>query len=101
MLHGYRGETGPVAKIKGFDNAVQKLFAVVGQRVRAGLMTPTVCISYGGELDELRALPGYAQMKDVCAGHGVTVRNGDEPDRHGQRRQGRGHRGLCRWTASV
>lgn len=36
-------------------------------------MTPTVCISYGGELDELRALPGYAQMKDVCAGHGVTV----------------------------
>ena len=36
VLHGYRGETGPVAKIKGFDSAVQKLFAVVGQRVRAG-----------------------------------------------------------------
>ena len=73
VLHGYRGETGPVAKIKGFDNAVQKLFAVVGQRVRAGLMTPTVCVSYGGELDELRALPGYAQLKEVCATHGVTV----------------------------
>ncbi|MBD3682401.1 DegV family protein [Stenotrophomonas sp. Br8] len=73
VLHGYRGETGPVAKIKGFDNAVLKLFGVVGQRVRAGLMTPTVCVSYGGELDELRALPGYAQMKEVCAGHGVTV----------------------------
>ncbi len=73
VLHGYRGETGPVAKIKGFDSAVQKLFAVVGQRVRAGLMTPTVCVSYGGELDELRSLPGYAQMKEVCAGHGVTV----------------------------
>lgn len=73
VLHGYRGETGPVAKIKGFDNAVQKLFAVVGQRVRAGLMTPTVCVSYGGELDELRALPGYAALKQVCAEHGVNV----------------------------
>ena len=73
VLHGYRGQTGPVAKIKGFDNAVLKLFGVVGQRVRAGLMTPTVCVSYGGELDELRALPGYAQMKEVCADHGVTV----------------------------
>lgn len=73
VLHGYRGQTGPVAKIRGFDSAVQKLFAVVSQRVRAGLMTPTVCVSYGGELDELRSLPGYAQMKEVCAGHGVTV----------------------------
>ncbi|KAG1080487.1 hypothetical protein G6F40_015861 [Rhizopus arrhizus] len=57
----------------GFDNAVQKLFAVVGQRVRDGLMTPTVCVSYGGELDELRSLPGYAPLKEVCATHGVTV----------------------------
>ncbi|NIJ70483.1 DegV family protein [Xanthomonas sp. 60] len=73
VLHGYQGTTGPVAKIKGFDNAVTKLFGVVGQRVRAGLMTPSVCVSYGGELDELRALPGYAAMKSVCAEHGVTV----------------------------
>jgi len=73
VLHGYRGETGPVAKIKGFDNAVTKLFDVVGQRVRAGLMTPTVCLSYGGELDELRALPGYSSLRQVCGDHGVEV----------------------------
>ncbi|HAL23902.1 MAG TPA: fatty acid-binding protein DegV, partial [Stenotrophomonas sp.] len=52
---------------------VQKLFGVVGKRVRAGLMTPTVCVSYGGELDELRALPGYAALKETCAAHGVAV----------------------------
>jgi len=73
VLHGYRGDTGPVAKIKGFDNAVAKLFDVVGQRVRAGLMTPAVCLSYGGELEELRGLPGYAELKRVCADHGVQV----------------------------
>ncbi|WP_369936449.1 DegV family protein [Xanthomonas tesorieronis] len=73
VLHGYRGETAPVAKIKGFDAAVQKLFEFVGKRVAAGLMTPTLCLSYGGELSELRALPGYAALREVCAAHAVEV----------------------------
>lgn len=73
VLHGYRGETAPVAKIKGFDAAVQKLFEFVGKRVAAGLMTPTLCLSYGGELSELRALPGYSALREVCAAHAVEV----------------------------
>ncbi len=73
VLHGYRGETAPVAKIKGFDAAVQKLFAFVGKRVAAGLMTPTLCLSYGGELSELRALPGYTALRQVCEAHAVEV----------------------------
>ncbi|PZU24850.1 MAG: fatty acid-binding protein DegV [Stenotrophomonas sp.] len=73
VLHGYRGNTEPVAKIKGFDNAVQALFDFVGKRVLHGLMTPVVCVSYGGPLDELRALPGYQQLRDTCDKHGVTL----------------------------
>lgn len=73
VLHGYRGETAPVAKIKGFDNAVQTLFDFVGKRVSHGLMTPVVCVSYGGPLDELRALPGYAQLRTTCDAHGVAL----------------------------
>ncbi|MBD7921307.1 DegV family protein [Xanthomonas bonasiae] len=73
VLHGYRGDTAPVAKIKGFDAAVQKLFEFVGKRVAAGLMTPTLCLSYGGELSELRALPGYAALRQVCETHAVEV----------------------------
>jgi len=73
VLHGYRGDTAPVAKIKGFDAAVQKLFAFVGKRVAAGLMTPTLCLSYGGELSELRALPGYTALRQTCEAHGVDV----------------------------
>jgi len=41
--------------------------------VRAGLLTPTLCISYGGRLEELDALPGYASLKMVCEEHGVTL----------------------------
>lgn len=73
VLRGYRGNTEPVAKIKGFENAVEQLFKFAGNRVMAGLMTPTVCLSYGGELAELRALPGYQRLRDICANHNVDV----------------------------
>lgn len=73
VLHGHAGKTEPVAKIKGFDNAVEQLFKFTGNRVAAGLMTPTVCLSYGGELAELRALPGYQRLRDVCANHNIEV----------------------------
>ncbi|HSX65854.1 MAG TPA: DegV family protein [Pseudoxanthomonas sp.] len=73
VLRGYRGNTEPVAKVKGFDNAVEQLFKYTGNRVMAGLMTPTVCLSYGGELAELRALPGYQRLRDICANHNIEV----------------------------
>ncbi len=73
VLHGFNGNTEPVAKIKGFDNAVEQLFKFSGNRVMAGLMTPTLCLSYGGELSELRALPGYQRLRDICTNHNVEV----------------------------
>ena len=73
VLHCNKGETGPVAKVKGFDTAAEKLFSFAAQRVRAGLMTPTMCLSYGGELEKMRALPGYEALREVCADHNVEV----------------------------
>lgn len=73
VLHGYRGETGPVAKIKGFEPAAQKMFEFAGRRVREGLMTPTLTLCYGGELDEMRALPGYVELREICGEHNVEV----------------------------
>ena len=73
VLRAWRGETEPVAKIKGFEPAAQKMFEVAGARVRAGLMTPTLALGYGGELAELRALPGYGQLRATCEEHGVEV----------------------------
>ena len=73
ILHCNKGETGPVAKVKGFNPAVEKMFSFAAQRVRAGLMTPTLCLSYGGELEKMRALPGYEALREVCADHNVEV----------------------------
>jgi DegV family protein with EDD domain len=73
VLHGYRGETGPVAKIKGFDNAVKKLFDFVGQLA-------AVADAHGWRhqaaldpLADLQALPGYAMLRETCQAHGVDV----------------------------
>ncbi len=73
VLHGYAGNTQPVAKLKGFENAVEQMFKFAGNRVIAGLLTPTVCLSYGGELAEMRALPGYQRLLDICANNNVEV----------------------------
>ncbi len=73
VLRGWRGDTGPVAKIKGFDPAVRALFEFAARRVEAGLLTPTVCLCYGGELDEMRAMPGYEALRGACAERGIEV----------------------------
>lgn len=73
VLRAYRGVTEPVAKLKGFEPSAQKLFEFTGNKVREGLLTPVVNLGYGGELAELRALPGYARLCDTCAEHGVAL----------------------------
>ena len=71
ILHCHRGDTGPVGKVRGFEPAAEKLFAFAAERVRAGLLTPTLCLSYGGELEQMRALPGYAALVAACDEHHV------------------------------
>lgn len=66
VLRAHRGETRPVARIRGFDEGVRKLFDFAAKRVQAGLLAPVLCVSYGGELQELEALPGYAALQQVC-----------------------------------
>ena len=73
VLRCFRGDTGPVAKVKGFEPAVEKLFDFAARRVKAGLMTPTLTLCYGGRLDEMRALPGYARLREACAAQNVEV----------------------------
>lgn len=73
VIHCNRGETRPAAKIRGFEPAVRRLFAFASDRVRAGLLTPDLSLSYGGALDELRALPGYAELRKTCFERGVEL----------------------------
>ena len=73
LLRGYRGDTSPVGKVRGFEHGSETLFGYVVKRIRAGLLTPTVCVSYGGDLAELDTLPGYAALRATCAEHAVEL----------------------------
>ena len=73
LIRAHMGVTTPVAKVRGRDNAMRKLFRFTTDRVLAGLLTPHVNISYGGALEELRELPGYQELAEVCANKRVTL----------------------------
>lgn len=73
ILHCHQGETGPVARVRGFDHAARTLFRFVEERVEDGLLTPTLCLSYGGPLETLRALPGHDRLMEACRAHNIEV----------------------------
>ena len=65
ILHCNRGDTEPVGKVKGMDNAIQKMFDFAAKRVKeGGLMTPTMAISFGGDLEDLRK---HCRATRTCA----------------------------------
>src|SRR3546814_7525960 len=62
IIRGYRNETGPVAKLRHFDDACARLFAYAARRVASGLLTPTLGFCYGGEPSEMRKQIGRAHV---------------------------------------
>lgn len=73
LLRCFRGETGPVGKVRGFEHGAETLFGYAAKRVRAGLLVPMLCVSYGGDLAVLPTLPGYADLQNTCDECGVTL----------------------------
>ena len=73
VVRGWRKATEPVGKVRGFEHGAGVLFAHAAERVRAGLLVPVVGLSYGGELEVMRALPGYQDLCNTCDKHGVQL----------------------------
>lgn len=59
--------------VRGFDNAVEKLFGYAAERIRKGVASPYVCISYGGDPADLDGMPGYDHLKLVAKENGVEL----------------------------
>jgi DegV family protein with EDD domain len=73
IIQGRLGKTGPVAKIRGREEALVRLFRFCSTRVQRGLLCPHLSVSYGGPLDELRALPGYEGLVNACQNENVRL----------------------------
>jgi fatty acid-binding protein DegV len=73
ILQCFQGETKPVAKARGFEHGAEILFGHAARAVKRGLLVPALCVSYGGDLAELEALPGYHGLVDTCSEAGITL----------------------------
>ena len=69
----YRGETQPLTKIRGYERAVERMFQHVARQIELGIDTRHIGISYGGDPAQLSALPGYAQLAQTAAAHGIEL----------------------------
>lgn len=73
IARAFRGQTGPVARVRHYDDAVAALLKVVRREMERGLLAPYLNISYGGDLADVPALPGYAETLALAAAKGVEV----------------------------
>ena len=73
VIRGYCNETASIASIRHFDEGARRLFDFVIERIKAGLLAPTLCISYTGNLEKLEALDGYQELKKAAAKKDVAV----------------------------
>lgn len=73
VVRGYRNNTGPVARVRHFEEGAVKVFKYVETQVQKGLLTPTLVIEYGGNPAQLESLRGYAELLDTAARNGVEV----------------------------
>lgn len=73
ILHCHQDATGPVDKVRGFDAGVERLFTQAADRIRRGLESPYICISYGGALEAVPKLPGYAVLDQAARENGAQI----------------------------
>ncbi|HWY23977.1 MAG TPA: DegV family protein [Nevskia sp.] len=73
VIRGHRNDTASIATVHHFDKGSQRLCGFVAERIRAGLLAPTLCVTYAGDLAKLENLPGYQDLKAVARQHDVSI----------------------------
>lgn len=73
IICAHKGETFPVAKVRGFEAGVQRVFEYAVQRIEQGLLSPYICISYAGDESIIPQLPGFDRLAKVAGAHNVEL----------------------------
>ncbi|MEW6168208.1 MAG: DegV family protein [Pseudomonadota bacterium] len=69
----YRGETQPVARIRNYERAVERMFQHVARQIERGIDTRHVCVSYAGDPAQIPQLPGYARLAAAAQARDVEL----------------------------
>lgn len=72
-LCGRMDETWPVAKTRGFEASVNRLFDYAIERIEAGLLTPYIVVSIAGDVSELLTFERFKALEETASKHQVRV----------------------------
>lgn len=73
IILGRNGDTHPVSKCRGREEAWSRLFAHAEARVRGGLHAPHLIISHAGPLQEVLQVAALTQLRRTCEAEGVRL----------------------------
>lgn len=73
ILQCYRGATAPVANVRGYERAVDKLFDMASAAIVRGLASSVVCMSYAGNPEAVKTMRGYEAFMRCAADHKVET----------------------------
>ncbi len=73
IVHAHAGSTGPLVKVRGHPEAIDRAIDIAADHVARGLTIQTVCASYAGNLDNIHTLTSFRDLRDICEHHNVEL----------------------------
>jgi DegV family protein with EDD domain len=71
IVLGHQGETKPVDKSIGFGAGLEKIFKSAKRAIQQGLGVNAICMSYSGDLSEIKKEKSYLKFVDYARSHGI------------------------------
>ena len=73
VVHAHAGNTEPIFKVRGHQEALDRTIGIVADHVTRGLTIDTVCASYAGNLEDISTLASYRELRDICQRHNIEL----------------------------
>jgi len=76
IMHAHANMLAVAAQARSHDAAIARAFAATAQAVATCLLAPGVCMSYAGDVAEVRQWPGFTALEEACVQHRVALHLG-------------------------
>lgn len=73
VMYAGAGDIHPMIRVRGQQRACELALASATRHVELGLATPTVCVSYSGDVEALVATPGFVLLNAECRRRSVEL----------------------------
>lgn len=73
IIQAKNDETSPVAKIRGFSNAANRLFSYALEQMDRGLLSPYIVVSYAGDIADLAKFERFKALVEQSKAKGINL----------------------------